>query len=98
MAQRERDQNERTAALRQRAESKLPSKLTAETTAGETRELEQVIHELQVHQIELEMQNRELREAQQALEEARDRYADFYHFATDTFKGRHASPELLPGR
>lgn len=40
-----------------------------------------LVHELQVHQIELEMQNRELREAQQEQEEAIDRYADLFDFA-----------------
>jgi PAS domain S-box-containing protein len=42
---------------------------------------EKIVHELQIQQIELEMQNEALRDARLALEVSRDRYADLFDFA-----------------
>ncbi len=49
--------------------------------AQDTHEHAPMVPDLQTHQIELELQNRALRAARQALEESRDRYADRYDFA-----------------
>ncbi|MBI3543508.1 MAG: PAS domain S-box protein, partial [Deltaproteobacteria bacterium] len=40
-----------------------------------------LIHELEVHQLELELQNRELHDSHRLLEESRSRYVDLYDFA-----------------
>jgi PAS domain S-box-containing protein len=45
------------------------------------KDLESIIHELWTYQEELEIQNEELRTAQQQIEESRSRYAELYEFA-----------------
>ena len=52
-----------------------------DVAAMPVKDVQQLVHELQVHQIELEMQNDELRRAQMELEVARDRYVNLYDFS-----------------
>jgi PAS domain S-box-containing protein len=75
------------AGLRQRAEALLRNQSTnrldasqrgPEVTLGEALHL---VHELEVHQIELEMQNEELRRAQEELALSRAKYFDLYDLA-----------------
>ncbi len=56
-------------------------KLESQRQAMGADEPESLVEQLHIHQVELEMQNRELREAQQDLEESRNHYADLYDFA-----------------
>src|ERR1051326_6209513 len=49
--------------------------------ANMEQQLQEVIHELRVHQEEIRVQNEQLIDAQRALEQSRDRYASLYDFA-----------------
>ena len=66
--------------LRRKAERDLRGeKLSLDRMSEE--DILKTVHELHVHQIELEMQNEELREAQEKLEESRNNYSDLFDFA-----------------
>jgi PAS domain-containing protein len=66
--------------LRSRAEKSLRRRSVVPKVSPDE-DVERLIQELRVHQIELEMQNEELRNAQAELAESRDRYFDLYDLA-----------------
>ena len=67
--------------LRQRAEAQFAVGTVQPSGRLSSEEKESALHELQVHQIELELQNEELRRTQADLEAAWARYFDLYHLA-----------------
>ena len=81
MTEKDRSSPLASSPLRQRAEANLQASL-AQTPASQTLdETQRLLHELQVHKIELEMQNEELRRTQAELEVSRARYFDLYDLA-----------------
>ena len=76
--------SESEESLRQQAEAVLSKRLGDEPNFIKGKSpffLKRTMHNLQVHQIELEMQNEELRKAHAEIEAARVRYFDLYDLA-----------------
>jgi PAS domain S-box-containing protein len=74
------DQKDRRLELRRTAEKRIKAstRFIKKLSHDDTLEL---IHELEVHQVELELQNEELRRSQSELEESRRKYFDLYDLA-----------------
>lgn len=68
----------RRKILRKNAEALVESFAPEKSTA---QAMDILVHELMVHKIELEMQNEELQRSNNAMEESRDHYVNFYEFA-----------------
>ncbi|MBD1400600.1 diguanylate cyclase domain-containing protein [Pelovirga terrestris] len=67
--------------LRHRAEDYLFMQRSGKTLSRTDSEIQGLLHELQVHQIELEMQNTELRRTRDELETSLSMYTNLYNFA-----------------
>ncbi len=69
--------------LRLRAEAAMQEKVvdSLDVSTLPTKELQALVHELQVHQIELEMQNEEIKRLHLESEASKKKYQDLYDFA-----------------
>lgn len=74
------DPDEWFAELRRKAESALDG-VDDQAKSGPVDDIDCLLHEVRVGQIELEMQNEELRRAYTELQNTMDRYSDLYDFA-----------------
>ncbi|TVP54382.1 MAG: PAS domain-containing sensor histidine kinase [Gemmatimonadales bacterium] len=75
---------EDAAELRRRAETRMdeePTPAPTEVDELSKDEIRRTLHELRVHQIELEMQNEELRQSRAELEASHERYFDLFDLA-----------------
>jgi PAS domain S-box-containing protein len=71
------------AELRTQAEGRMKERPRRSEARGQptAEDMQRLVHELQVHQIELELQNEELQDARAELEAGLERYSDLYDFA-----------------
>ncbi|MBN2521086.1 MAG: PAS domain-containing sensor histidine kinase [Bacteroidales bacterium] len=72
--------NDHNKKIRRLAEEKL-LRLNQDFDELAPQDAKQIFYELQVHQIELEMQNEELRKTQFELDDAREKYFSFFNLA-----------------
>ena len=69
------------AELRRRAEARLKEQHGNTVPPRTDADTQRLVHELQVHQIELEMQNAELQDARDQMETMLEKFTDLYDFA-----------------
>jgi len=82
------------AELRRQAEERLGEKIETYLPLGTEESPLRLHHELLVHQVELEMQNAELRQTRNELETALEQYTDLYEFAPVGYGGCQGSCRL----
>ncbi len=74
-------ESSRTNDLHHEAARRLRDNAAAQRPSRSEADVRALLHELQVHQIELEMQHQELMCAQEKLQEVSDKYHDLFDFA-----------------
>lgn len=72
---------DKIAALRRYAEERLQESKKSDPVSPTETDTKRLLHELEVHQIELQMQNEQLHLAHEEMEKMLERYTDLYDFA-----------------
>lgn len=75
------EKNTEDGLLRQKAEEQYKMRTGKRSAKLSETEILKLLHELEVHQIELELQNEELQQAKSAQEDAFEKYIELYDFA-----------------
>lgn len=88
------ESDEKEQELRKRAQARYHSRRAGEQTRDYER-MDDVVHELEVHQIELELQNDELRQAQARLEASLERYQELFDLAPVGYATLHANGVII---
>ncbi len=70
-----------SSELRKLAENRLREKSTELDLSRPIEDVHRLVHELEVHQIELKMQNEELRQIRDVLDASLEKYTDLFDFA-----------------
>jgi signal transduction histidine kinase/ActR/RegA family two-component response regulator len=81
--------------LHQKALELLKLKLSGSTSHYAEDDVQKLIHELEVHQIELELQNAELMRARSVAQHALKKYAELYDFAPSGYFTLSKSGEII---
>jgi PAS domain S-box-containing protein len=87
--------NQKATILRQKAEEQLKNKSKPTDATSTDVEIFKLVHELDVHQIELEMQNEELHLANIRAETEAEKYLNLYDFAPSGYLTLSKKDEIL---
>ncbi len=85
------------ARLRQKAEEKLKERKDKARLVSDASDADKLklIHELEVHKVELEMQNEELIAAKEKAEQSEEKYTDLYDFAPSGYLSLTKEGDIL---
>ena len=72
---------ERAGSLRRRAERRLRNQQNGGSRIKQEVDAQRILHELQVHEIELELQNEQLKQSKADVDASLEKYTDLYDFA-----------------